>query len=316
MWQDKHILNSEHSVSNDYRKELFDVIEELSKKLSHSELKVLKTKLGLIGKDRTVESYIQAATETTVVRYFLKKFPETFRYEPRVNLVNEKNIECQILVNGNAFNIEVKTPSYSSEAEDKIGIHLSATGRFENFDEIYSSLKMIYEPGELNISKRLDNKLMDFLKSANSKFPKNYPVKHLNILVVACGDADDFQNFDNYIEDEKGFFTSNSYIDHKHFERVDCIVLSNLYYKHSPKFNKMTKESWDFSQAFNIIYPNPFRKNRESELLNKLYLMIPNYTIEYRKFHKEWIQKNGIPFYILKRFVYKELGEKQRKTIF
>ncbi|TGK45970.1 hypothetical protein [Leptospira kanakyensis] len=318
MIPENHILNSAYSISIEYRKELEVVIEEFSKKISPKELKALKSKLGLNSNKHTLESYIQSATETTVVRYFLNNFSENFQYEPSLNFGSNNNIECQILENGNAYNIEVKTPSYYTKEKDgnEKGLNFSTTGRFRNSIELFNSFKNIFKPNEFNISKRMDNNLKDFLISANSKFPNKYPLKHLNILVVACGDSEDFQNFDNYIEDVGGFFRHDSYINQNLYNKVDCIVLSNLYYKHSPKFNRMTKESWDFSKAFNIIYTNPFRKNKESDLLNRLLSMIPNYTIEYEEFHNEWLQKNKFTFYIMKHFIHKELGEKQGKSVF
>ncbi|MCW7498549.1 hypothetical protein ND860_18585 [Leptospira levettii] len=318
MLPQNHILNSESFPPEDYQVELQIVIEEFTKKLSEKELKTLKSKLGLNSNKHSLNSYIQSATETTVVRYFLKNFPESFRYEPKLNFGSQKNIECQILENGNAFNIEVKTPSYDTiqENKNKHEYSLSSTGRFDNFEEIFDSFKRFFSPNELKKSKRMDNKLMDFLLSANSKFPNKYPIKHLNILVVACGDSEDFQNFENYIEDVKGFFRSNSFTNQNLYNKVDCIILSNLYYKHSPQFNRMTKDSWDFSKAFNIIYPNPFRKNKESDLLIRLLSMVPNLTIEYEEFHNKWLQKNKLPIYILKHFIHKELGENQGRYYF
>lgn len=322
MYPEDHILNKSELLS--YKDEFELMLEEFTNTLSNSEFISLKQKFQLHQGSFSLKPFIQAATETTIVRYFLKNFPNSFKYEPKLN--NKKNVECQISSGDFTFNIEVKTPDYTEKEkiDDSPGFKISATGRFDNFNEVSNMLKVPIESSdtkerdsqEIHISRRMDNNLKDYLLSANEKFPEISTEKHINILFVCCGDPDDMQDFENYLHDIRGFFTRESYVDHNLYSNVDCVVLTNLYYNHSPRFNRMSEVSWDFAKSFNLIYSNPFRRLVKIEGLAQLLSMFPNWTTEYINYFNQIAKKEPILILPMKRFVYEVLAEKRKEYYF
>lgn len=326
MFAKNHILFSKDIKIKAYQIEFESVLTEFSATLSEKELHSFKTKLGLKTEKFDTKSYIQAASETTVVRYFLKKYPLNFRYEPKLQQTSKTNFDCQFSHDGNIYNVEVKTANYGvkEKIENSPGIKISTDGRYQNFSEISESLKKILSnndidsqsPVSVQNSKRMDNNLKDFLMKANEQFPTDYSFPHLNVLFIGCADSQDMQEFEDYLSNEGGFFTQSSYIDPKLYSKVDCVVLTNLYYNHSSVFNHQNANSWDLSKSFNLVISNPFREKQDGNLVSKFLSIIPNYTMEYQKYFNAEIRSKKLVILPLKRFIHKELGEKQRKYFF
>jgi hypothetical protein len=130
----------------------------------------------------------------------------------------------------------------------------------------------------------MDNSLKDFLLSANKKFNPTNTDKELNILSVSCNDAEDMQLWYYYMFKDQGLFTSASFHPTAEFENVDVVILNNLYYKHNEYFNKKLLNSWDFGNCFNLIFINPFAKQKKEEAINELLRICPNQNAGFRAF--------------------------------
>lgn len=60
------------------------------------------------------DRYLQAASEVVINTFFSKEYPSTFEYEAK-NIINNKDVDCQIKTQGYTYNIEIKTPSVSEK---------------------------------------------------------------------------------------------------------------------------------------------------------------------------------------------------------
>lgn len=285
----------------DYRIGFEELLGDFEENLSPKDYKNLKKKFGLHLHIFNLKAFIQAAVETTIVRHFMLNHNTNFWYESSINPQSNMNIECQVIFQGRVFNIEVKTASYDKkeEIEDADGFKIMADGRYDNFNEVYDSLSKVFsnsagkegKPPKLLTEKRMDNNLKDFLLSSNEKLFENYPLEHLNVLFIGCADSMDMQQFDNYLVAPRGFFSNNPYIDPEKYSNVDVVVLTNLYYNHSPRYNRRTKNSWNLSSSFCIAFSNPYTKKNQPDIFNMLLSLFPNYTIKYLNYYNDFIRK-------------------------
>src|SRR5690606_24620195 len=110
-------------------------------------------------------------------------------------------------------------------------------------------------------AQRMDNKLKDYLLSANEKFSDNSSEEELNILVVCCPDLLSMQDWFFYMFGVGGLFTNDSYHSPLDYNNVDSVILTNMYHRHYDYQHKgKLKDHWDWRQSCNLILPNPLRK--------------------------------------------------------
>lgn len=165
---------------------------------------------------------------------------------------------------GTQFNIEVKCADYQKQkgivADSELVVH--GLGRLDNYVETVQRLQgQVGVTGDrpfISPAHHMDQKMKDYLLSAQGKFGANVEPSVLNVLVVCVDDQMDMTKWIGYMQGPQGLFTESSFEPAKNFDNVDMVVLSNLYHRHSDLANKTKiKDHWNFSKAFNFAIINP-----------------------------------------------------------
>lgn len=317
-----HILHTEKANNSKYYHDLQKVISILEKGIEYRDfIHIVKDKLQLGKSIFNYKQYIQSAAEITVVAYFLDLSPNSFRYEPKLNINSNKNVECQITHHGIKYNIEVKTPEYSTQEKqnDSSSIKIKSYGRYDNYQEISDHLKPFFNNQSKNLyngkgaidKKRMDLNAKDYLIQSQEKFPKEADRENYNILIFCLDDADSIEDWYGYFTNYQGFFTKQSFIPHSKFDKVDSVVFTNLYYKHNRR-KKQSNDSWSFPSSFNLNVPNRYAFLQKYEAATNADAIIPNYTRDYIQYLKV-----NDPFIMpLKHFIFDELQNKKKIKLF
>lgn len=268
-----------------YVSELDSIIKILATHLSKSEINALKNKLQLTAKKFDEPQYLQTACELSVCGYFAKKFKSGFTYEDKVN--PPKDVDCSIYYDDAKYNIEVKCAIFSNDEELKKEdcFRISAIGRMKEYPGLVEQLSSLFatspEGKPLKAYKHKDNNLKDFLVSAHEKFSNEVYSNIVNVLWVCCDDAMDMTRWAGYLTGLNGLFTSNSFVDRNLYNKVDVIVLSNLYHRHANYQKKPNlKKHWDVESSFNIIFCNRDRLSNKEMAIKKFYKIVPNFCNE------------------------------------
>jgi hypothetical protein len=96
-------------------------------------------------------------------------------------------------------------------------------------------------PNSLQEGKNREMRLKEALVGAHQKFRQNPDMDGLNLLFLACGDFTRMSEWHGNLMGAGGFFTGNSFRPPEAFRNVDCVILSNLKYRHSVAFNYSAK---------------------------------------------------------------------------
>ena len=212
----------------------------------------------------------------------------------------------------------MKCPDYSkkNDLDNKDCFTFGGLGRLSNFGEVLNKLEEIFNTPEqqgeeverpLLPQHHMDNKLKDYLLSAHSKFNPKVRENELNVLLICCSDQMDMQKWFHYMAGVSGLFQYGSFHNQEEYNRVDVVVLTNLYHRHYEYWKKpKISNHWDLESSFNLIFSNPFRKGGEKVDIHKLMESIPNYSNEFFSYRVE----NGIDELRLVHFVLEELYAK------
>lgn len=295
-----HYLRRVCSSYDSYIDGLCEVLDKLSKHITSCELnKLITKKLQVESKNFDEPQYIQAACELTVMSEFVDKDDIEFRYENKVT--PPKDVDFTLVIDKFNYNIEVKCPVYNSEniRDDKVSLVFtnrapSSRIRDEILEDIRSKLDK--HEKEVDEGKNHDNKLKDFLELTHAKV-KSSPLSDVNILVVCCNDALDMHIWRGYLFGFSGFFTENSFIKHSEFDRVDYVLLTNIYNRHKNFYeNSLISNHWKLSSSFNLLYPNKYsrrNKNVNGDYdLDKMNKIFPNHN---RKFEDYLLDRADLP---------------------
>ena len=254
-------LNNRFVSTKEYANGLARALNDLAPYLSAKQRKNLCfQKLGLKSDNVSEEVFLQGAVEVSVCVHFARFFPEHFIYEEKVS--PPKDVDCSFQVGDYKFNIEVKCADFSKKhiVDSSPGFKIGALGRVEEYNEVASNLESMFSIGGDTLLKQIhmDNKLKDYLASAQEKFATHTPDSELNVLVVGCDDAHDMQKWHSYLYGSQGLFTPESYADTAAYDRVDLVLLTNLFHRHKDPVlkNKLT-DHWFLSEAFCILCENP-----------------------------------------------------------
>ncbi|WP_434707122.1 hypothetical protein J3P75_14125 [Pseudomonas sp. R1-1] len=254
-------LSNKFVSTKKYARGLVEAINDLAPYLSVAERESLCfNKLGLKFDNVSEQAYIQAAVEVTVCAHFARFFPSGFVYEEKVN--PPKDVDCSIRAGEFKYNIEVKCADFSKKhaIDDSDGFKIGSLGRLGDYDSIVADLEDMFSSCGHTLSRQrhMDNNLKSFLISAYEKFAPGTPKSELNILVVGCDDAMDMQKWYSYLYGAQGLFTLESYSDTSAYDRVDLVLLTNLYHRHkNPKSKDKLSGHWRLSEAFCILCENP-----------------------------------------------------------
>lgn len=233
--------------SSHYKNKLLEQIKELPQN------KNLDVQLK-IGKSQFNENqYYQGAAELTLEFWALRKKYQ-YKTDEIISSNSNKNIDLQVVAKKDIYlNFEVKCPNKDNYPKNSTTIDYSY--RFtvkEESERIKQELNRFLKPFFENLvdMKINDNKLKDYLNSANEKFSA-IPCRHnhLNILLIALP-KDHLISYYLYLYNTcSGLFTNNS----EPYHNVDLVILSGFMDKHHNK----NCEAWDFSKGVNIACLNP-----------------------------------------------------------
>lgn len=257
--------------------------------------KLLSRKLQLDYQEFNESQYIQAACELTVMSKFVEDESVKFSYENEVT--HPKNVDFSIIKDNVKYNVEVKCPSYkpkniSSNSE----VTVTFTNRVPSLSDKNETLKDIQcrlekHGTEVIEGKNLDNTLKDFLESTQAKV-KGSTLQDVNILVVCCNDEIDMNIWRGYLFGFSGFFTEHSFVSHGEFNRVDYVLLTNIYNRHYKYYyGKLVSDHWSLLSSFNLLYPNKYSTRNQDvngqhdlENMNKVF---PNHNIKFEAYMKD-----------------------------
>ncbi|GHV55941.1 hypothetical protein FACS1894216_19290 [Synergistales bacterium] len=223
----------------------------LCEKTSERQISELLERKFLLGKPKYhEETFLQSASELSVIGYVLEKYGITFEYEPQYN--GRRNPECSFKDYDTTVNVEVKCPVI---ARDNNLIEL--VGRVPLKDG--ASFAQLYSDNSA-LKKNNDNKIKDYLQSAQLKFPVSDDT-NFNILVICVSEYSDMDAWYGYLfndtfsskhENVSGVFTADSFVPTEEFSSVDAVVLSNVTKAHSSGNTELNL--WDMSDSFSLCF--------------------------------------------------------------
>ena len=215
------------------------------------------------------QRYLQTVSEINVLYYILRMYNNKFKYEPKYN--NGYNPECSFDFRGKTINLEVKCPNMEKriEAEQRETVKIFSAERIPEHQAIVNELTNIIEPNLKNNGfsgieeiHRMDNKLKDFLVSAQAKFPKSED-SNFNILAISLDIISDLDEWYSYIFGNNGAFTDQSFIKEK-YANVDAILLTTPVCEHTRWSCYNEINVWKLEKTVNLLFLNPDRMYSET----------------------------------------------------
>ncbi|MBB1485810.1 hypothetical protein [Oceanospirillum sediminis] len=296
---DNHYLSIPSANYDSYIEDLNKIINKLKAVTTEYKAKeLIDKKLQFNTKKFNEAQFIQTACELTSMNELLSRNDISFNYEEQVT--PPQDIDFSIKIKNRKINVEVKCPSY--QPENKEDITLKSVGRIKDRVALDNTIKKISDIIEgsgkkICIEKSMDNKLKDYLKSAQRKL-KNSNESDTNILIVCCDNAIDMMRWFLYLHGSQGLFTENSFVDRIEYNRVDYVLLTNIFHRHNKYFdNTIITDHWKLSKSFNLLYPNKLSSrniehkdcNGDLDFVSDLF---PNYS---RQFVEYLNNKNDDP---------------------
>ncbi|MCQ2589035.1 MAG: hypothetical protein MJ179_01295 [Treponema sp.] len=278
---DLNPLKISFQKKGNYFLDFLGIIQKIAPGLKKSEYEDLLFNKLQLGKNTFDEvQYYQYATELSVIFHAFCLEHTTFNYEKvvrdDVDPKKGKQPECTLTTKENfTFNIEAKSPKPDSLSKTTNGnkvLYFVNVGRADSKIEANIFLEQMKKdlvaanPGlECFDIKNNDNKLKDYLYSAGEKFPTNKNNNEANILFVALNNVDEIQTYVNFLCNNQGLFTSNSFADKNKYSNVDIVIFTNSLYRHKNN-EKINGSAWWLNDGFNFITFNPQTdfKNKES----------------------------------------------------
>lgn len=251
-----------------------------------------------IGMPFNINSYLQGISELMLSIYANKK-GYSYEIDKRLKTTDNYDVDIQIKHNNFIFNIEVKTPNLiCKDNKEKLNINTSfrTTDKSEYEKAIKSIEKDILRPaiekseGKYKgwcYKKIDDNKVLEYLKSAQDKFIKS-DKNSINVLVIAV-ESKEMQNYWGYLYNiMSGIFTDSfegkfkdkngKVITSADFDKTDVIYLTNIPSGHL-KLND-NFDAWNLSSYCNLlcknIHSNKFINDKDSEMYKLLSDLLPN----------------------------------------
>jgi len=204
----------------------------------------------------TEDAYLQSASELTVASYVRGRGVSDFDTEKKVNQSNTKDVDVYYRVGSTRVCLEVKCPFEERPVSNPpftvvpAGHTPGGLERMRNFVQTANTQL----PNAFQEGRNREMRLKDALVGAHEKFPEDPGMNELNLLFVACGDFTRMSEWHGNLMGAGGFFTGNSFHPPETFRNVDCVILSNLKYRHSVAFNF---PAWSLDDVLLIPMVNP-----------------------------------------------------------
>jgi hypothetical protein len=134
----------------------------------------------------------------------------------------------------------VKCPYEEPQDQSLKKLSLLPAGHIPNYQQTLQKFKaalgsMSSIPVEAGKNREL--RLKDAITSAHLKFPAQPEPNELNVLFLACGDFFRMSEWHGNFFAEGGLFTDRPFHPHSTFKNVDCVILSNVRYRHQVAFD-------------------------------------------------------------------------------
>ena len=181
------------------------------------------------GKDEIdIHNLISALCELSVINAFISasEKAQSFKYEPCLIEGSKKNVEFSIVVDGLLYEVEVKSANMINHAEaleenlKKEGQVIEPNARMIPFDE-WKNIA-----GETPLMGSLDNKVADFLASAQDKFPS---IENSIHLLVICWDGRFRKALTALKSEASGLLTANTYKPDLVYDHISQIIVTSQY---------------------------------------------------------------------------------------
>lgn len=225
------------------------------------------------------KTYCQGISE--IVLYF-NALLKDLDFTPEKKLTTSgTDVDIQIRTGVATYNIEIKSPELNPPTAFS-GIVIE--NLFRTTEKNWT--KGIDKIENIKLKKNDDNKICDYLKSAQTKFNDSPNEKICNILFVALP-ITEIQRYFGYItNDISGLFAPNSsmpIMTPDQFSKTDVIILSSIVDGHTFSYDKIVS-SWKLDEYFNFMIRNPF-KSLEPMVAKELLDIIPNSTLEFDQYY-------------------------------
>lgn len=330
--KDHYLRLVKHSYDA-YINGFIDVINNIKKSIETKQFDdLVRNKLQMESVKFDEASFLQSACELTVMSEFLCRQDTEFVYEKKVT--SPKDVDFSIRRNGICCNVEVKCPSYTTFEKEENSVQIIFTNRapsikyskeeilsdtsfrlrklaekdaYINKNKILSDIESCLSPHGKTIKecKNLDNTLKDFLLSSQAKVAGSAE-SDVNVLAIGCNDEIDMQMWRSYLFGNGGFFTDEStLLAHTYFDRVDYVLLTNIYNRHHRYYNdNRISDHWRLDHSFNLLYPNKYSKrnkfingDKDIFLMNELF---PNHNIKFEEYMSNRIDLPEGESYLIK----------------
>lgn len=181
------------------------------------------------GKDNVdLHNFISALCELSVINAFVSASdqPQSFIYEPRLLDGKKKNVEFSIVIDGLLYEVEVKSANMINH-EEELENNLEKEGQV-----IEPNARMIpleewnHIAGDTPLMGSLDNKVADFLASAQEKFP---PIGESIHLLVICLDGRYRKALTALKSETSGLLTANTYRPDLVYDHINQIIVTSQY---------------------------------------------------------------------------------------
>lgn len=179
---------------------------------------------------------ISAFCELSLMNTFIVRSSDrnSFVYEDRCVEGSDKNVEFSIKMAEFTFHVEVKTSDLLMEDRNIVKA-LENSEQVLVLDARNKMFKEIKEKSKNPVIGSLDNRLIDYLESANGKFSPTKDEMEINLLVICWDDRIHQPLMALKSEDAEGLLTVNTHLKEedgslKTFDNVDCILLNSSYH--------------------------------------------------------------------------------------
>ncbi|WP_455096420.1 hypothetical protein [Prevotella koreensis] len=196
---------------------------------------MIKKKLKAKQKDTyNLHGLISALAELSIMNTFICRSskPESFIYEDRLQKNSNKNVEFSIEMRPFRFHVEVKTSDLLLE-DKKIANALQKSPEVLVLDARVKDFDLIQQESPIPVIGSLEQRIKDFLESANGKFRKSDD-NEVNLLVICWDERIEVPLIALKASQAEGLMTNSSFLKDTDgnpvlFNNIDCILVNSNY---------------------------------------------------------------------------------------
>ena len=179
---------------------------------------------------------ISAFCELSLMNTFIVRSSDrsSFVYEDRCVDGSDKNVEFTIKMANFTFHVEVKTSDLLLEDRNIVKA-LENSEKVLVLDSRNKHFREIMEKSPVPVIGSLDNRIVDYLESANEKFSISKDEYEVNLLVICWDDRIHQPLMALKSVDAEGILTGNTHLKNedgtpKTFDNVGCILINSSYF--------------------------------------------------------------------------------------